>query len=475
MTSQTVRRVAPLAAGAAVLVLVAGSAYLLRDGGTAPGSADLPLLRIGAGTAAADVASGALASTKGRVVVSATLPAGPGNARVYRFGAATPDPGRLADALGLEPGQVRTGEAVTPDQGTVLRIDAGRGGPWQFARADSYVCLDPLPGDGADGTVSSTCAAPPPTEKPAVADAPSDAEALDAARPVVSAVGLDADDAVVEPANTFGPAVDSRTVRVDPVVGDRPTTGFATSVTVDAAGVVTASGWLKEAQPSDSYPVIGAHEAVDRLAAMPVPLMACAESASPVLPGPACGGPLEVTGATFGRSVQWEGAGERALLVPSWLFEIKGAPEPLAVVAVDPAYLADPLPADPGDGASGSGSGVPGSPGTAEPGSPVDPVAPVVEPSAKTSRFETVAPADGGAALRVTFYGGVDTCYAYDVVAKESADQVTLQLVEERTGEVCIDMAQHYEQTVKLAKPLGTRRVVDADTESALYPVQSDR
>jgi hypothetical protein len=137
-------------------------------------------------------------------------------------------------------------------------------------------------------------------------------------------------------------------------------------------------------------------------------------------------------------------------------------------VAVDPAYLADPLPAEPGDGSSGSGSGVPGSPGTADPGTPVAPVAPDVEPSASTSRFDSVAAVDGGAALRVSFYGGVDSCYSYDVVAAESPDQVSLRVIEKSRGEVCIDMAQQYERTVKLAKPLGNRTVVDADTGSVL-------
>ena len=175
--------------------------------------------------------------------------------------------------------------------------------------------------------------------------------------------------------------------------------------------------------------------------------------------------------------MQWEGAGERPLLVPSWLFDIKGSTEPLAVVAVDPAYLADPLPADPGDGASGSGGGsVPGSPGTADPGAPVaPPVAPAVEPSASTSRFDWVSPVDGGAALHVSFYGGVDSCYSYDVVATESADQVSLRLVETRRGDVCIDLAQQYERTVKIAKPLGNRTVVDADTGSPLLGKGSDR
>jgi hypothetical protein len=474
MTGQAVRRVAPLAAGAAVLALVAGSALLLRDDGAPPSSTDLPLLRICAGVAAADLASRDGVPGKDRVIVSATLPAGPGSARIYRFGSGQADAGRLADALGVEPGQVRTGDAVASHLGAVLRVGTAAGSPWQFARADAYVCLDPLPGEeGPDGTVSSTCAAPPPSPRPAVANPPSETEATDAARPVLDAVRLDVDEATVDPANTYVGNVDPRTVRVDPVVDDEPTTGFATSVTVDHAGVLTASGWLKEPKPSDSYPVISATDAVDRLAAMPVPLIACPESTVPVPPGPACGVPMEITGAAFGRSLQWER--ERAVLVPSWLFEVNGSPEPIAIVAVDPVYLADPLPSDPGDGASsGSGGGLAGSPGTVNPAPPVDPAAPAVEPTPVMSRFESVAPTDGGAALRVTFYGGVESCDTFDVVAEESPEQVSLRLVEKRIGDVCIDLAQHYERTIKLDEPLGSRRVVDGDTDSSLYPVRKD-
>ena len=218
MRSQTVRRVAPLAAGAAVLALVASSALLLRDDGTAPRPADFPLLRIGAGVAAADLAAGEGVGGKGRVVVSATLPSGPGTARVYRFGAGQADAGRLADALGLEPAQVHTGDAVADDQGSVLRVGSGPGGPWQFARAGAYVCLDPLAGTDADGPVSSTCAAPPPSSRPGPDDPPSDAEAIGAACLVLAAVGLDAVDAEVEPVNRFSGVAGARTVRVDPDV-----------------------------------------------------------------------------------------------------------------------------------------------------------------------------------------------------------------------------------------------------------------
>jgi hypothetical protein len=458
MTSPTVRRGAPLAAGVAVLALVGGSAYLLRDDAAGPGSSTPPPLRIGAGVAAADSVA-----DLDRVIVSGDLPDGPADARVHRFGSADPEVSRLADALGVDEAAVRNGEGLPAGSGTVLRVGTALGGPWQFARADAYVCQDALVGENPEGSVSSTCAAPPQSARPAVADPPTEAAARDAARPVLEAVGLDIGAARVDPS-----VQDTRTVRVDPDLDGLPTSGLATTVTVDADGVLTASGWLGEARPSDTYPVVSAKEAVARLASMPMPLIGCAENATPVPPGPVCGGPLEVTGATFGMSVQWEGE-QRAVLVPSWLFDIKGNDQPLPVVAVDPSYLADPLPVDqPGDGTSGSGSGMPGSPGTADPGS--RPVAPKVEPSAATSRFDSLSVVQGGAALQVTFYGGVDSCYSYEVEAKESADQVSLRLIETRHGDVCIDLAQQYERTIELDEPLGNRRVIDADTKFPLYP-----
>ena len=451
MTSSTVRRGAPLAAGVAVLVVLAGSAVLLGRDDTGPGStgSQPPPLRIGAASTAADGA----AST-GRVTVTGALPDGPANARVYRFSPAGSDTvSRLAGSLGVDPSAVRT--------------DAQQ---WQFVRAGADGCLDQPLGGPPDDSVSS-CVVPPEKRRPAVTAPPRAADRIAAARPVLAAVGLDVDDAVVGTEENLGLEPGARRVWIDPAVEGAPTTGFGTSVTVDDRGVLSASGWLGEVKPGDRYSVVSAAAAVDQLAAMPVPLMACADSIKPVPPGPNCGGPLEVTGATFGLSLQWEG--EHPLLVPSWLFDLMGGVQPLAVVAVDPSYLLDP-PAPSVDEPSGgaSGSGVPGSSGSAEPDPPV---APDVEPPAATSRFDSVAPVGDGAGLRVTFYGGVDTCYAYVVEAEESAEEVALRLVEERTdGEVCIDLAQQYERTVELERPLGDRRVVDAETGLALYPVRAE-
>ena len=460
MTSPALRRAAPLAAAVAVLAVVAGATYAFRETGGAPGSSSAPPpLRIGAATDRA-------AAADARYTVRGTLPDGPEEASVRRFTAGDPDVARVAAALGVDPDDVTGGESVTTDGSDLLRVGSGPGRPWQFVRADAAVCLEPLPGASPDSSVSS-CAVPPADGRPAVEPAPSRQAALDRAAPVLHAVGLEADDAVVgEPGSTG----DTRTVRVEPLVEGVPTAGLATTVTVDADGVVAAEGWLGGTREGDRYPVISAAAALDRLAAMPVPLIGCPEGEQRP-PAPLCGGPLEVTGASFGLSLQHED--EKPLLVPSWLFDVAGGTEPLSVVAVEAAYL-DPMT---GSGSTGSGSdgsgGAGASPGTAQP-QPVEPVAPKVEPTPATSRFESVRPADGGASLTVTFYGGVEDCYTYDVLVEETSRSVSLRLAERRTGDVCIDLAQHYERTVRLSRPLGSRAVLDAQTRMPLHPVRAE-
>jgi hypothetical protein len=76
---------------------------------------------------------------------------------------------------------------------------------------------------------------------------------------------------------------------------------------------------------------------------------------------------------------------------------------------------------------------------------------------------------DGSGKLVVAFTGGVDTCFSYTVVPTETARQVALSLKEKTTSDKpCIEMAQLYERRVALAKPLGARLVVDAETGAVL-------
>jgi hypothetical protein len=88
---------------------------------------------------------------------------------------------------------------------------------------------------------------------------------------------------------------------------------------------------------------------------------------------------------------------------------------------------------------------------------------------APMTRFTDVHAGARDRSVEVTFYGGVDTCYTYVVRADETTQQVALSLSEERKGDgPCIDLAQEYERSVALERPLGDRRVVDAATGDVL-------
>lgn len=459
MKAETVRRVAPVAAAVAVLAVLAGTAYVVRDaGGDAQGPAPLHLTSSRAAAARDAAVSGAVG---GRFELAGDLPGGvPADTPVQVFGSGPSEAtlSRLADALGLR-GALREkdGARVLVDGDAGLVVAATRGSPWQFNRTGGATCL-PVTGSD-DGVVSSCATADAPTTKAALA-APRPAEAVALAAPVLTAAGVD-------PARARAvPAPPVTVVTVDPEVAGLETAGAATTVTVDPAGVVTAQGWLARTTAGDPYPLISAQAAFDRLAELPVPLLACPEPAPPTAAGgPSCGGPVTITGARLGLSLQWEG--DRPLLVPSWLFRVAGSDEPVVMVAVDPAYLQEPTAVPtPGDGGTGSGgrpSSVPGSSGSAEPGSTGaggGAVPPAVQPET-SSRFET-ARLGSGDSLVVTFVGGPDQCFGYEVLAKESTDRVLLFLQEQARSEMCEAIAQTHTRTVRLEAPLGDRKVFDA-------------
>jgi hypothetical protein len=146
----------------------------------------------------------------------------------------------------------------------------------------------------------------------------------------------------------------------------------------------------------------------------------------------------------------------------------------LAVMGV--ARLVDP----PGEGEAGTspggGGGSSGSSGSAgssgSPGSPL-PADPGTDAGAGTqpsqdepqTRFTSVGVGADEATLDVSFWGGVDTCYRYEVRVDEGPDAVALSLAEtHRSDGPCIDLAQEYRRTVTLDTPLGDRQVRDADT-----------
>jgi hypothetical protein len=178
---------------------------------------------------------------------------------------------------------------------------------------------------------------------------------LSTAGPVFDAVGLDVGDA----------RVDGSVAVVDPVVDGLPTAGLSTRVAVAADGTVTdASGWLVGTVRGDTYPLRTARQVYDDLPPLPRPAIACpvGPSGEDGCPEPQ---PVQVTGARRGLAVYPQVEG-RPVLVPAWLFAVKGWTEPLVGIAVDARYL------DTGGG--------PTTRPTAGPS--VEPASPPVEPSA---------------------------------------------------------------------------------------------
>jgi hypothetical protein len=178
-----------------------------------------------------------------------------------------------------------------------------------------------------------------------------------------------------------------------------------------------------------------------------------------------------VTGARLGLALEQSTEGQ--LLVPAWLFTVDGSPQPLVQVAVERGLVAAAGGGSGGTvtgGGSGSSSGSGGVPVpdlTATPVPPVPPSAGTVGPD-QQSRFTSVQAV--GSVLDVRFWGGVASCFGYDVRVSESSSVVRLRLVERRVdgAQVCPDLAMEHQQRVALGEPLGRRTVLDAETEAVL-------
>ena len=221
------------------------------------------------------------------------------------------------------------------------------------------------------------------------------------------------------------------------------------------------TGWVRRGAAGPTYPLVTARSAYEALVRtpLPMPLMACPEPLPPAANPVSCGGPVTVTGARLGLSLQQSADG--LVLVPAWLFDVEGSPDPLVQLAVDPSLLRPGGP-DLGGGTGGSTGSTGGSAGTvsAAPGGPATDV------PAEGSRFSSVTRAADDRSLKVTFYGGVPECYSYAVQADETDQQVRLSVVETRTAgdKPCIDLAMEITKTVPLDAPLGLRTVVDAES-----------
>ncbi|WP_371623012.1 hypothetical protein OG245_09125 [Streptomyces sp. NBC_01116] len=371
------------------------------------------------------------------------LPDGPDEAAVHRAKGtvASGDVARLAKALSI-PGSPRTegtSWVVGDDDGpgALLKVTKQAPGTWTFARSTPP---EPCPPGTmcANGTASEA-GGDPVSEKAAKA----------AAVPVLKATGQD--DAALNAGQLMG---DVRVVNADPRIDGLPTYGWSTGVQVGPDGEVTGgSGHLKALEKGDTYPTVGADEALKQLnaasrgrgdaerdiggCATPVPHQGEPKPSDPqCVPSNGKRAPVEQTveDAVFGLALNYVDG--RPTLVPSWLFTVRQAPggpeNTVTQVAVDPEFIEKPeTPAPSGD------------------------------------RKVTSYGADGRT-LEVTFWGGV--CSTYTASAEESAGQVAISVTEkpQEGKKACIMIAKELTRTVTLEKPLGDRTVIDAASGGAV-------
>ena len=462
---------------AVVAAVSAGSGGgLPYAGGGAPGP---PVLHLAAGLtpdSASRLSAGSPAGTNaGGYRLEAVLPTGPASARLVELSAGAADRTvvkRLAAALG-KPAPVR-GDRLWQAGNLVVRDAAGQ--PWSsdecgpdtpvasagVSASCSVVGVAGSSGgvgvDGAPAQPVPSWASPPgkatkplppldcvqseqsgpcPTRLPKAPRPISEGKALAAARPVLAAVGLAAETPQVR---DLGGIVE---VSVNPTVDGRPTADVATRVLVGPDGSVTsASGQLTNGRAGASYPLVSAQQAFDALPPPPRILVACLPSedcpnqaAEPVL-----------TGATLGLFPALL-RGDRQVLLPAWLFHVRGQNELLAQLAVQQRFLAGPS-----------------QPSTIEPTriAPPPPAGlPTGSSDAPSNDLRYSLSADSRTLTLHTFRG---VCPDKDdtATADEKGDLVVVHITRRPPSDgICVALAKAEALPVQLSAPLGMRRVVD--------------
>lgn len=378
--------VIPVAIAVLLAAIVGGAVWLTQRGDGSSAHPQLLHLR-SAGDTAVGTLSASSESAPGAQAyeLTGTLPTGqPDDQTVWRLRRATADDARtLADALKL------TGSPTRVEGGWVLRTGGDHrlavrdDGSWSYGldcAPDTPVASEDLTVGCAYATSTGTVTAEPkgaepstgtepspvPEPQPLVSPGPSEATARDVAQRVFDRLGLGDARVQVYAGDPFA------IVQAAPSVGGLATVGWVTSLQIDGDGrVSSADGWLPDPERGAAYPVITAQRAFDLLQQQPRPAIELCMRRPDGKPGCADIPPAEVTGASLGLMLDYDGT--KAVLVPAWLFSVKGQQEPATQIAVEPGYLAppptptpEPLPVEPGSvepGSSGGGTG--GSTGTA--------------------------------------------------------------------------------------------------------------
>jgi hypothetical protein len=314
--------------------------------------------------AASSTAGGTAADVSGDpYTLTGTLPQGtPADQPLWRLRTANADDAqRVADALQLKGSltAVRGGWAMRDGDNRLIVRDDGNWSYGMDCSPDTPVADEDVtvgcavassgvgvssgggvavgaPSDGGSGTVSSPEPVPVPTPPPG----PSDSAARAVARALFDRLGLD------NPRVTVYSGDPSSTVQASPSVDGKQVSGWFTTVQVDGSDkVVSADGWITQPDRGADYPVISAQRAFDLLQQQPRPMMLLCAQRKDGEPGCADIPPTEITGATLGLMLDQDD--NKPVLVPAWLFSVKGQGDPLTQIAVDPSYLAQPTPPSP--------------------------------------------------------------------------------------------------------------------------------
>jgi hypothetical protein len=445
---------------AAVLLVGGGGAYLAAstgsgsgggtDTGASGGATPPPLALDGYSSGGNGIAPGEPNPYGVTYKASGTLPAGPGSATVYQpSGEVSKDRvAALAKSLGIQGTPVAEGQVWK-----VGTDDDGSGGSLQVNRTAPGIWTYSRYAPGTDNCKRGLVCTQDPV---APAGAPvSVADAEKAAAPVLKALGQD--DAKLDTSQVMGA---QRVVNADPVVGGLPTYGWTTGLTVSKQGeVVGGNGMLATPAKGDTYPVLGAAKTLKLMNAAPrydhrMGIGGCASSVSPkdrleqpcAASTPSASSTSSSTSsaliekAVFGLAAQ-SVAGRQAL-VPSWLFQVRGAADAYTVTypAVDPKYLAS--------AAVFSSAPTPSASASASAGSTKD---------VKVDGYTT-----DDRELVVAFTGGV--CADYKVTADEGSAQVVVKVTATPwPDKICVMIAKQYHQAVRLDAPLDGRKVVGTD------------
>ncbi|MFJ5804636.1 hypothetical protein [Streptomyces sp. NPDC093093] len=370
---------------------------------------------------------------------------------------------RLASALGVTGAPRLSGEQWLAGEGADgsgprLTVALKAPGTWTFNR------FQPAGDNGGGG---DSCKRGQDTCGPATLPKdPQEPQGSAGATPVSEEAAKAAAAPVLAAAGQAGAKLDARlaqgsarVVTADPVVGDLPTQGWSSKVSVGPdSRVVTASGELKAPVRAAEQSVVGAVEALARLnagksgsngtgtgpsgCATSVPLTpdtpVGATDTLPCNPEPRPMKPPRtetVRGAVLGLAPGTVN-GARGL-VPAWHFEVAGK-----------------------DGAAGHT--------VIQPASAEESTAPAPVPPTGGRTVPGFSYAEADRKLTVNFWGGV--CSAYAVEAREEGGSVLVKITDtpNKPGQSCIMIAEEMSRTVTLKEPLGDRKVVDATTGKPL-------